>query len=204
MKRIFLSIRFLLLIVAVFSIGLFIYQVRETSIIKRKLSDRKSILQEIRGAKRKSQEIRKKIAENKLKEAEILKRIPKDKESIFVLMKELTAVGNSVGIRNISFVPERLPQENNQFSKRDIMRRGRSAPKGSYAKVISSGLIIPHNFQMAFAASYMEVYDFIKKIISMERVVSLESIEIERNKEYFPRQKVNLKLTTYTFSGSKK
>ena len=203
MKKIFLSVRFLLLIIAVFSIGLFVYQVRETSIIKRKLSDRKGILQEIRGAKRKSQEIRKKIAENKLREAEILKRIPKDKESIFVLMKELTTVGNSVGIRNISFVPEKLPQKNNQSSKRDIMRRGRSVSKDSYVKAISSGLIIPHNFQMTFAASYMELYDFIKKIISMERVVSLESIEIERNKEYFPRQKVNLKLTTYTFSSSK-
>ncbi|OPX30507.1 MAG: hypothetical protein B1H08_01580 [Candidatus Omnitrophica bacterium 4484_171] len=204
MKKIFLSIRFILLTTAVFSIGLFIYQVKETSIIKRRLSDRKSILQEMRSAERKSKKIKRKVIESKQKEKEILRKIPKNKKSIFVLMKELTAIGNSMGIKSISFVIGKSPREDNKALKKNIMRKRRNPHMFNNPESTKSGLITAYHFKMSFAASYMELYDFIKKIISMERVVSLESIEIERNKEYFPRQKVSLKLITYTFSDSKK
>jgi len=177
---------------------------KTANVLRKELSDKKITLSEVRGAERKGKEIKKKIAENRQKEEEILKKIPKNKKSMFILMKELTAIGNSMGIKDISFVMEGVGQKENKPSTRSIMRKRRNPHMFDNPEGTGSGSIIPRHFTMSFAASYMEVYVFVKKILSIERVISLESIEIERNKDYFPRQKTSLKLITYTFPDSKK
>ena len=204
MRKIFLSIRFLLLVIAVFSIGLFIYQAREVSIIRKELSNSKGTLRKIRNAKRKSKKIKRKILDSKQKEKEILERIPRDRNSIFALMKKLTAIGSSIGIKNIGFTMIETSQKENKTSAKRIMRRKRNPHMFNNTATAGSGLLKAYQFTMSFSASYMEMYNFIERVISMERVVSLESMEIKRNENYFPRQEVNLKLITYTLSDSKK
>ena len=213
MKRVFLNIRFLLIAMAVFSAALFVYQLRATNILKKEVLDKKADLQRIKSAGERSEEIKNELAENKHEEEAMLRKVPENKESIFILMRELTFTGGSLGIKDIKFVMNKASKENkNNITGGNIRnnmggemgyKEGKQKSSGAEHTAGAPSGLITYNLTISFSAGYREVYMFIKNILAMERIVLLESVEVKRDKTILPRQKVVLKLITYTFPDSK-
>ncbi len=192
MRKFFLSIRFILLLITVFLLVGFIYQITKVNASREELKERKGYLRELRGVKRKSKKIEEEIEKYKLKEEEVLRKIPKSEESILLLVRELASIADAMMIKNITF--EMAPEKNKKDKESPIMRR-RSRPA---IKEETTGPIKPHDFKVSFNAGYKETVEFIKRVINLERVVSVKNLEIERKDEILPFQKVTLTLTTYT------
>ncbi len=192
MRRFFLSIRFILLLITVFLLVGFIYQITKVNALRKELKEKKEYLTELRGVKRKSKKIEREIEKYKLKEEEVLRKIPKGKESILLLVRELASIADAMMIKNITF--EMTPEKKAESEESPIMRK-RSRPAN---KKEATGPIKPHDFKVSFNAGYKETVEFIKRVINLERVVSVKNLEIERKDEILPLQKVTLTLTTYT------
>jgi|GEM_PF-2131522 len=203
MRKFKLNIYIFLILLVIFSIGLFIYQIRITNSLKRELSGKESKLEEITTVKEVIYGIEKKLVESELKEQEMLTKIPEGKESIFDLMRELTMLGDEIGLRDINFRMEEKPEGNDK-------QEGEGKPRKGFdlldKKPASSSTLIDkvdyHYIKMSFKCGYRELFAFIKKIINLERLVSIDVVEIKREENTVPRQSITLDLVTYTFPFS--
>lgn len=192
MRKFFLSIRFILLLITVFLLAGFIYQITKVNASRKELKERRGYLTELHGVKRKSKKIEREIEKYKLKEEKALRKIPKSEESILFLVRELASIADAMMIKNITF--EMMPEKKAENEESPIMRK-RSRPAN---KKETTGSIKPHDFKVSFNAGYKETVEFIRRIINLERVISVKNLEIERKDEILPLQKVTLTLTTYT------
>ena len=223
-QRILLKIHFFLIGVAMLSVILFIYEFRTINVLKDELIKKQSYLQNIKSASKKAKETEKELAKSKYKKELMLKELPEDKKSVYTLMKKLTFISSALGIRDISFVISNGSKQNKEnaaganinnmnssmgnMGSMEKMGNMGSTQEGTGAGYNNSSTTNPglktYNFTMSFSANYKEVYMFIKKILSMERIIVLKSIEIKRDNSLLPYQKVNFKFATYTLSNSSK
>ncbi len=201
MKKLISNIGYLLIAVTIFFGALFIYQMRATNMSKKELACKEKKLRDVKLESRKSKEIKERITDSEREEKKILRKIPRDKESIFILIKELTFMGRKMGIKDISFTIEGSSKKKDESNVKSFVR-GRRAHRSARLQPAAPKLVDSHHFTMSCTAGYTKIYAFIKKVMAMKRIVSLESIEISRDKTLLPYQKAVLKLVTYTFSGS--
>jgi Tfp pilus assembly protein PilO len=99
------------------------------------------------------------------------------------LIKELIHLSSEIGLEGVSFI---IPSVSNE-----------SGPKKKTEKGVKR---LP--LQMEFEADFQQLVTFLEGISKMQRLVFPETIDIERSEKISPRQKIRLRLVTYTLDSS--
>jgi hypothetical protein len=103
------------------------------------------------------------------------------------LMLQLFAAGTELGLKDIRF-----DHEINTKLDDDQLER-----KLEFQQKYSSAKIELEYFTMYFKAGFQELYNFLRRVYTLDRIVTLERITVERQKDILPEQDVSMVLITY-------
>ncbi|MDD2702680.1 MAG: type 4a pilus biogenesis protein PilO [Candidatus Omnitrophica bacterium] len=188
-----------------FSVALFLFQLKQNMNIREEFSSKNSEFKESKAASKRLEVLERQANELKYKEDVLAKRIPLNEKHPFELMKILIKAGGESGLRAIAFKMKDVSSDKDGVS-------GTSGtppqPGGRFAipqfqqnqeKPVSEFDPNPMDISLTFEGTFPQTAAFIKKITSMERLVTVQGIEIERKENILPYQKVSLFLKAYTF-----
>jgi hypothetical protein len=120
------------------------------------------------------------------------KKIPQDEKEPLEFLKRLSILGEAIGLRNLEFT----------YQKENSSPKSTETSSSSYT--VSSSNTQPIYIEATFECEYPRLIYLLEKIYKLERLVIVERVSIERNKDILPRQKVNLRLIIYTFLNQTK
>lgn len=175
------------LLVAVFS-TLLIIEVKNNTHLRSDITDRKREIDEVERFKGDIERLKKEIIQQKIEGSLIEKRIPQNEGKPLSLIKKLTLSGSQSGIEKLEFSYEDV-QENKQEQF--------SSQVGFKPQSSSNIKVLP--IKMEFECEFKQLYSFLKNILQMERLVSVEGIEVRRSEDILPRQAVSIEVNAYTF-----
>jgi Tfp pilus assembly protein PilO len=165
----------------------FLWQLRANSIFRRNLSAKKKEVKETQQANRRFEELKKQSDELKLKEELLEKRLPIGEKQPMGLIKKITLLARARGLEKINF----------QIKSKSSLEETKSA-------VALAKDLTPLYFEMEFETTFPALLEFLKELANLERVIAVEKMDIKREKEILPNQKITLSLITYTFQTSYK
>jgi len=183
MRRFKLVFFLTILFVIVFSF-LFLGEYNRNLSLRRELKEKSKELKEAEEMRKKIEELERSKKEQLLRLKELERRLPERLNEVS-LMREITSLAIHFGVRNIEFVP--LVAKNDVESQRNL------------AIPFYVNNVRPHMFRINMEIEFPYLVSFLKNMMNMERVISVESIEIKREKNIVPRQKVSLDIVSYTF-----
>jgi Tfp pilus assembly protein PilO len=163
----------------IFSLVFLIFGFRKNASLKEELGVKTKELEKFKEAKKKLEQLQKESEQQRLDLKEINEMVPENEREPLQLMKKLTSLAAQRKIRNIGFRYQEGP------------RRKRS----SGAPLQLGQLFILMDFECEFSS----LISFLSDILELKRIVSIDSIIIERVEEILPRQEIRLRLITYTF-----
>jgi Tfp pilus assembly protein PilO len=172
-------------LVALLVIFVFILQLQSHQTSRKELDSKNEELKEAQSASRKMEELEKKSQELKQKENKMKKRVVVGDIQPLGLIKTITGTANKLGLRKIRF---------------ELKSASATASKDSpAAPVVAGSGPIPVYFQMKFNSTFSQVIKFLGDLKDLERIVTVEKIEIDREDNTIPYQAVILDLATYYF-----
>ena len=171
----------LLLVVFVFVVQ---FQARQK--LNQELTVKKTELLEAESASLKMAELEKKSQGLRQKEIKMKRRVVVGDTQPLELIKTITGLASKTGLRKIKFGLK----TSSQISANDPSAP--SAPPGTGPT--------PSYFQMNFDSTFPQVLKFIKGLNELDRIVTVEKIDISRKIDILPYQSVVLSLATYSFS----
>ncbi|OQX88294.1 MAG: hypothetical protein B6D55_00665 [Candidatus Omnitrophica bacterium 4484_70.2] len=183
MKRFKLVFFLTILFLIVFSF-LFFSEYNKNLSLRRELKEKSKELKEAEEMRKKLKELEKSKKEQLLRLKELERELPEESGEVS-LMKEITSLAIHFGVRNIEFVP--LVAKDNVEGQRNL-----TIP-------FYTNNVRPHMFRINMEIEFPYLVSFLKNIMNMERVISVENIEIKREENIIPRQKVSLDIISYTF-----
>jgi hypothetical protein len=172
-------------LLALLAVFIFILQLRSNSALNKDLSSKKAELKDIQSASRKMEDLERKSQDLKQKENRMLRRVVVGDTQPLGLIKAITGSASKMGLRKISF---------------DLKTASSGSGKDKKAAPAAGAGPQPVHFVMKFNATFPQALKFIKELYGLERIVSVEGIEMSRNKEILPYQSVTLNLAAYYFT----
>jgi Tfp pilus assembly protein PilO len=103
------------------------------------------------------------------------------------LMLQLFAAGTELGLKDIRFDHEINTKLDDERIKNKL----------EFQQKYSSSKIELEYFTMYFKAGFQELYNFLRRVYALDRIVTLERITVERQKNIMPEQEVSMVLITY-------
>ena len=184
MKRfkLILSLTIIFLFFFLFS---FLVEYRKNLSLKKKVEEDREKLEEIEKMKKEVEEIEQRKKEQILKLKVIEERIPQDAQTTINLIEEITKIATQLGIKKIEFSSRKETPDSLE-------------PTSLF---LYDERIEPLFIYITLEAEFPTFVVFLKKLAKIKRIVSLEGIEIKREKNILPLQKIQLKLVTYVFSS---
>ncbi|MCX5708942.1 MAG: hypothetical protein NTY14_08270 [Candidatus Omnitrophica bacterium] len=173
-------------LVALLVVFFFILQMQSHQTVRKELDAKKEELKEAQTASRKMGELEKKSQELKLKENKMKKRVVVGDIQPLGLIKTITGSANKLGLRKISFELKSVSALASKDSKPVLVVPG-SGP-------------VPVYFQMKFNSTFSQTLKFLGDLKDLERIVTVEKIEIDRETSTLPYQPVTLDLMAYYFA----
>jgi Tfp pilus assembly protein PilO len=167
------------------AIFVFVIQLQSRLGLNKELDTKKEELQDAQTASQRMEDLERKGQELKLKENKIKKQVAVGDTQPLGLIKTITGSASKMGLRKISF-ELKTDSANTSKGKLPLSSSAGSGPALLY-------------FQMKFAASFNQILEFLKELNSLERIVTVEKIEIDRKTEILPYQSVVLDLITYSY-----
>ncbi len=164
----------------------FIWQQQLNSGIRKELEAKKEELSNAQSASRKMEELEKKGQELKQKENKMKKRVAVGDIQPLELIRTITGLASKIGLRKIKF---ELKSSSANVSK-DKKALPTPAPGAGPAPVY---------FQMKFNSTFPQALKLLEDLNGLERIVTVEKIEINREIGILPYQSVTLDLVTYSF-----
>jgi Tfp pilus assembly protein PilO len=179
---------------------LFLFQFKQNMNIREEYNSKNSEFKEAKAASKRLEGLEKQTNELKYKEDILEKRIPINEKHPFDLMKMIIKAGGESGLREIVFTMKQSSGQDDGGSPPPSGGRF-GVPQGqpNQGKPLSELDPNPKDISLTFEGTFPQTMVFIKKITSLERLVTLQGIEIERKEEILPYQKVALSLKVYTF-----
>ncbi len=137
---------------------------------------------------RKKQASRTGDGETRAKEDErvITAAIPYNEREPFAFIKGLTQIAAAVNIKNIKFTAS-TPQ-----------KAGARAAAAGASGVTSEG-VYSISIQMSAEGEFYQLVNFLKALNMLERVVTVDSVKVERDDKILPCQRITLNLKVYTY-----
>jgi Tfp pilus assembly protein PilO len=162
----------------------FILQLRSGADLNKELDAKKEELRDAQVASRKMEDMERKAQELKQKEKKMFKRVAINDAQPLELIKTITGLASQIGLRKLSFDLKSAGSPDSNVKKPAV--HNQSGPS-------------PVAFQMKAEASFAQLLSFLKGLNGLERVVTVEKIEISRQTEILPYQSVVLELVAYSF-----
>lgn len=204
--------------VTVILASFFIWQFRVNMSLTRELDAKKKEFNRAEAASRRLRNIERQIDDIKQKQAMLYKKVPVNEKEPFSLIKTLIRLGGQAGLKNITLsLKEKSAEEEaaaNQggASAQEQGVEGASegaaaqeSPESQEAQGEESSVSpaqsgpTPIYLEMTFEGSFPQILSFLQKLMSLERIVKIEGMSIQRRKDILPYQKASLDLATYTF-----
>jgi len=217
MKKTSVLISFILITVLIILIAFLFWQYKDSFNLKRQLEEKNTELGKAQVVSRRLEELEKQNEELRQKEGILYSRVSIGEKQPFSLIRKILTIGNEIGLRQMSFdikgPPNKALAEENMSASGAMPHRslteGEGAPmpgarqasqpfKSQEASKAGPKALY---FQMEFEGTFLQFLDFLKRLNNLERVVTIDTLEIKRSKELLPYQKVSLQLVTYTFFG---
>jgi Tfp pilus assembly protein PilO len=181
-------------------VGLFLFQFKQNLDIREEFSSKNAEFKEAKAASKRLESLEKQITELKYKEDILGRRIPVNEKHPFDLMKMLIKAGGETGLRNFFFKVQDGPaQEGASGPGQPGGNFGGSPVQPNQGRPLTEFDPSPMDIFLSFEGTFPQTMAFIKKITSLERLVTVQSVEIEREDKILPYQKVSLALKAYTF-----
>lgn len=185
--------------IAVFS-TLLVLEVRTFSGLKEAIAEKSSRIAEAKKTQKESTELEQEVLKLQQEVKEVEYKIPKGEVKPLRLFEEITLLAYKQGMKNVSFTSGEeedgeAPLES--AGAPEEFDEDYSAAPGAPNSIQVKPLV----FTMECESEYQTLLTFLKELFAMERIVTVESVRVERVQDLIPRQKVTLKLTTYTFTG---
>lgn len=196
----------------------FVWQLRANMSLTRELDAKKKEFTRAEAASRHLRNIEKQIDDIKQKQQMLYKKVPVNEKEPFSLIKTLIRLGGQAGLKNITLrLKEKSAEEGTAANQgggaaQDQGDEGGSEEAASPETTESQGAQgeessvspdqsgpSPVYLEMTFEGSFPLILSFLQKLMSLERIVKIEGMSIQRRKDILPYQKVSLDLVTYTF-----
>jgi len=164
----------------------FVTQFQAKQKLNKELTVKKAELLEAESASRRMAELEKKSQGLRQKEIKMKRRVVVGDTQPLELIKAITGLASKTGLRKIKFELK----TSSQIAVKDPSAP--PAPPGSGP--------VPSYFQMDFDSTFPQALKFFKDLNELERIVTVEKIDISRKTDILPYQSVTLSLATYSFS----
>lgn len=176
--------------------------------LKKTLSEKKIELARAKKTSKHLKKLERQAQELAEKEAGILRNAPLDEKHPFTLIKTLTVIADALGLQKTGF---QIKEERPEDAVAAIETQGTSMVNEETGEIIANPemqtssyqvaaqTLRPLRFEMTFNGSYVQLLALLQKIHTLERMVTIEHIAIERKKGIIPLQSVVLHLSAYTF-----
>ncbi len=200
-----------LLFVLFFS--LFIFELNKYFRFKKEKIEKTEKVQAARAAEKEWEKLQTKIIEMDLKASQIKKRIPYDEKKPLELIKQISLLGARFKIKNLEFIYKggKKGQASSSSSTTSDLSSANNANSGfsspgtenisSPAFSGAAAEIKMHVIEVNFESEFMPLTSFLKEILTLDRLISIEKIKIQRQEPIRSHQKVNMDIITYTFSS---
>ena len=134
------------------------------------------------------------------KKETINKRVPRGEKYPLELIKTFTRIGEETGLKKMAFSIKEAKDKplDTPTTSAGYIEGSRTGPAAPTRSGPSKTGLTPIEFEMKFEAVYPQLLSFLQKLMQVERLVTVNQIEIERKKELLPYQQITLQLTTYT------
>ena len=188
-------------LLALLAVFVFVLQLQSRSGLNRELNAKKEKLRDAQTDSREMENLESKSQELKQKENKMRKLVVVGDTQPLVLIKTITGSANKIGLRKISF-ELKAGSVNASKDENPLLKAGSvndSKDNNPLSSSAGSGPA-PVFFQMKFDASFTQLLKFLQELNSLERIVTVEKIEIKRKTEILPSQSVVLDLITYSFT----
>ena len=198
----------------ILTIGLMIFYgviVNQSHLLQKEQNDKRDQMKNIKEAQQKLEAIEREVANLRKEDKGIHDLVSADETKPLTLIKTLTLLGAQLGLKKIEFVSEEKKDDNLTAGAATGAGAAMGPPDkktGSPAGGLASGNagkssrgpteFTPMFIRMTFEAPYPQLLLFLQKIQTLERIVSIEEIKVNRGEKIFPRQEVTLRLVTYT------
>jgi Tfp pilus assembly protein PilO len=182
---------------------LFFWLWNENSGLNNALEVKKKELRAARTAGAGLKKLEKQAESFREEEEKLRQKIPLNDKQPLDLIKTLIRIAREAGLKEIDFdLKEKTARANNNVSGAGAAGSG----MGTIAMVEKSSFDAqsdiqpqPISLEISCQGTFSQLLLFLEKTAKLERVVIVEKVEIERKKELTPRQKIFLRLITYTF-----
>ena len=172
----------LMCILVILFIFVFSWQLKTNSALSRDFTKKRKELKAVQSSGRRLEQLEKQSQElGQKNEAQEL-RVPGAEKEPLGLIKTITRLGSKKGFRRTSF-----------------KLRSSSVLANQSVSGLGAGLS-PLYFGMECEGTYPQLLEFLKELMSLERVVAVERIEVKRKKEILPYQQIAISFVTYIFS----
>ncbi|MDD5669029.1 MAG: type 4a pilus biogenesis protein PilO [Candidatus Omnitrophica bacterium] len=213
-KKTDILITILLGLGVVASISVFVLVMNKHIALSNELKEKKKDYQSAKSSSRQAEQLELKAAQMQEKELELGKMIPINEQQPLSVIKSLTRLGGEVGLRDVSFSISSVSQQMSPASQNSgapgavsggggfpggggQMPGGFSPPKMA---AVSPTEPVKSYLEMTFTSEYPQIKQFIKKIGTLPRIITVDGMKIERNENLLPQQTVTLYLVVYTFN----
>ena len=185
---------------------LFFWLWNENSGLNNALQMKKEELRAARAAGADLKKLEKQAESFREEEKRLHQKIPLNDNQPLDLIKTLIRIAREAGLKEIDFdLKEKTARTSNNVS-------GAGAPGAGAAGMMTIARVEkpsfdaqsdsqprPVSLEMNCQGTFPELLLFLEKTAKLERVVIVEKVDIEREKELTPSQKISLQLITYTF-----
>jgi Tfp pilus assembly protein PilO len=170
----------IIIVFIIASAGVFAWQFKTNVALRSEFDKKEKELEKAQKANRRLESLSKKSQQlgNELNLLD--KRIPKGQQQPLDLIKAITETATRIGLRKPVF----------NIKAASSLEDPSPITLGQDANSLF--------FEMVFEGTFSQTLDFLKAISELERLVSVEKMQIERGEHILPRQKVTLNLVAYT------
>lgn len=125
-------------------------------------------------------------AASKEDEKKLIAAIPYNEKEPFTFVKGLTRLAGQSNIKNIKFTanaPEKIG------SRGGLAAAGAGQSEGVYLISI----------QMNAEGEFYQLVNFLKNLAALDRIVTVDAVQVARDEKILPCQKISLKIKVYTY-----
>lgn len=209
MKKMDLLINLAILLVLILLISLFLWQRQINLPLREELNKKNEELKDAANASLHLEKLEKQSQNLQDKEKELYKMVPSGEKQPLDLIKTLTRIAREAGLREITFEIRDTSSKSQSGSAMAPWKRASDddlsddAPAAVATAVVSSGMSPnepkPTYLEMNFEGTFVLLLNFLEKINNLERLVTIEEINIERSEKILPYQKISMQLIAYSF-----
>lgn len=187
-----------------------LWQVNTGLSLRNALAEKKAELKEAQKTSKHLKKIERLALDLEEKEKVILQKAPLGEQHPFSLIKALTVLADEIKLKNTAFrVKENLPGATASAQSQAAVLPNDAMTEDIASQPSVDGIQFQSQpspvglqslpFEMRFDSTYLQLLKLLQKIHTLQRVITVEQIKVERKKELAPFQKITLLLTAYSF-----